>query len=53
MGQDPSPAQAWPGALGPTLGERLKPGLQSKVLGLKGPLEYDFPLRNWHYFGKF
>ena len=24
-----------------------------KALGLKGLLENDFPLKNWHYFGKF
>ena len=63
MGQGPSPARAWPGALGfwralgPTLGEGLKPGTGpgpwSKAQGLKGLLEYDFPLKNWHYFGKF
>ena len=63
MGQGPSPARARPGALGfwralgPTLGEGLKPGPGpspwSKARGLKGLLEYDFPLKNWHYFGKF
>ena len=60
MGQGPSPARARPGALGfwralgPTLGEGLKPGPGpspwSKARGLKGLLEYDFPLKNWHYF---
>ena len=63
MGQGPSPARARPGALGfwralgPTLGEGLKPGPGpspwSKARGLKGLLKYDFPLKNWHYFGKF
>ena len=63
MGQGPSPALARPGALGfwralgPTLGEGLKPGPGpspwSKARGLKGLLKYDFPLKNWHYFGKF
>ena len=62
MGQGSSPARARPGALGfwralgPTLGEGLKPGPGpgpwSKARGLKGLLEYDFPLKNWHYFGK-
>ena len=44
-------------ALGPTLGEWLKPGPGPgpwlKAWGLKGLLKYDFPLKNWHYFGKF
>ena len=58
MGQGSSPAWARPGALGfwralgPTLGEGLKPGPGpgpwSKARGLKGLLEYDFPLKNWH-----
>ena len=62
MGQGPSPVRARPGALGfwralgPTLREGLKPGPGpgpwSKAWGLKGLLEYDFPLENWHYFGK-
>ena len=62
MGQGSSPARPWLGALGfwralgPTLGEGLKPGPGpgpwSKARGLKGLLEYDFPLKNWHYFGK-
>ena len=53
MGQGSSPARARPGALGfwralgPTLGEGLKPGPGpgpwSKARGLKGLLEYDFP----------
>ena len=56
MGQGSSPARARPGALGfwralgPTLGEGLKPGPGpspwSKARGLKGLLEYDFPLKN-------
>ena len=56
MGQGPSPALARPGALdfwralGPTLGEGLKPGPSlgpwSKARGLKGLLEYDFSLKN-------
>ena len=62
MGQGPSPARARPGALGfwralgSTLGEGLKPrpgsGPWSKARGLKGLLEYEFPLKNWHYFRK-
>ena len=44
-------------ALGPTLGEWLKPGPGPgpwlKAWGLKGLLKYNFPLKNWHYFGKF
>ena len=54
MGQGSSPTQALPGALGflralgPTLGEGLKPGLPAWDFGqkLKGLLEYDFPLKN-------
>ena len=55
MGQGPSLARAWLGALGfwralgPTLGEGLKPrtgpGPWSKAQGLKGLLKYDFPLK--------
>ena len=63
MGQGPSLARAWLGALGfwralgPTLGEGLKPGTGpgpwSKAQGLKGLLKNNFPLKNWLYFGKF
>ena len=59
MGQGSSLARAWPGALGfwralgLTLRQGLKPGLGlglwSKAQGLKGLLDYDFLIKNWHY----